>query len=130
MPDDLGVARGAGENGTSTRCQSQAKEYGMGVSDPRQYVETQRQDWNRVAPGWEKWDRRLDENMAFINYRLVGDARLRPGQQVLDLGSGTGYPAVLAAQAVGPQGAVMGLDLAEDMLEGARGEGKRTGEGR
>jgi len=99
----------------------------MGVSDPRQYVETQRQDWNRVAPGWEKWDRRLDENMAFINYRLVGDARLRPGQQVLDLGSGTGYPAVLAAQAVGPQGAVMGLDLAEDMLEAARRKAKALG---
>src|SRR3990172_2320848 len=127
MPDDLGVARGAGENGTSTRCQSQAKEYGMGVLDPRQYVETQRQDWNRVASAWEKWDRRLDENMAFINYRLVGDARLRPGQRVLDLGAGTGYPSALAAQAVGQRGAVVGLDLAEEMVEAARRKAKALG---
>ena len=87
---------------------------------PEQVIKTQREDWNRVAPAWEKWDRRLEENMAFINYRLVADARLRPGQRVLDLGSGTGYPALLAAQAVGDGGGVVGLDLAEGMLAVAR----------
>ena len=85
-----------------------------------QVIDTQRKDWNRVAPAWEKWDRRLEENMAFINYRLVADARLRPGQRVLDLGSGTGCPALLAAQAVGDGGGVVGLDLAEGMLVVAR----------
>ena len=99
----------------------------MGTVDSQEYVDAQRQDWNRVASAWEKWDRRLDENMAFINYRLVGDARLRPGQRVLDLGSGTGYPSVLAAQAVGQRGAVVGLDLAEEMLEAARRKAKALG---
>jgi enediyne biosynthesis protein CalE5 len=83
-------------------------------------INTQREDWNRVAPAWEKWDRRLEENMAFVNYRLISDARLRPGQRVLDLGSGTGCPALLAAQAVGDAGAVVGLDLADRMLAVAR----------
>ena len=69
-----------------------------------------------MASRWEKWDEFFDRAMAFLNHRLVGDARLRAGQRVLDLGSGTGYPALLAAQAVGPQGAVMGMDLAEQML--------------
>jgi len=86
----------------------------------KQMIDTQRQDWNRVAPAWDKWDRRLDENMAFVNFRLIADARLRPGQRVLDLGSGTGYPALLAAQAVGRGGGVVGLDLAEEMLAVAR----------
>src|SRR5690348_3617655 len=54
-----------------------------------QVVESQRQDWNRVASGWEKWDRVFDENMTCLNHRLVADARLRAGLQVLDLGSGT-----------------------------------------
>jgi ubiquinone/menaquinone biosynthesis C-methylase UbiE len=85
-----------------------------------QVIDTQREEWNRVAPAWEKWDRRLEENMVFINYRLVADARLRPGQHVLDLGSGTGCPALLAAQAVGNGGGVVGLDLAEGMLAVAR----------
>ena len=87
---------------------------------PEQMIEGQRQDWNRVAGGWEKWDRFFDEQMAFLNHRLVADARLRAGMQVLDLGSGTGYPALLGAQTVGLTGNVMGLDLSEQMLTVAR----------
>ncbi|NOU11923.1 MAG: methyltransferase domain-containing protein [Nitrospira sp.] len=92
----------------------------MASPSSEQIIETQRQDWNRVAGGWEKWDRFFDEQMAFLNHRLVADARLRSGIRVLDLGSGTGYPALLAAQTVGPSGNVTGIDLAEQMLEAAR----------
>ena len=92
----------------------------MASPSPEHIIETQRQDWNRVAGGWEKWDRFFDEQMAFLNHRLVADARLRSGMRVLDLGSGTGYPALLAAQTVGPSGNVTGIDLAEQMLEAAR----------
>ena len=92
----------------------------MTQQTPEQIIESQRQDWNRVAGGWEKWDRFFDEQMAFLNHRLVADARLRAGMQVLDLGSGTGYPALLGAQTVGPRGSVIGIDLAEQMLAAAR----------
>jgi enediyne biosynthesis protein CalE5 len=87
---------------------------------PEQIIEGQRQDWNRVAGGWEKWDRFFDEQMAFLNHRLVADARLRSGMRVVDLGSGTGYPALLGAQTVGSNGTVIGIDLAEQMLAAAR----------
>jgi ubiquinone/menaquinone biosynthesis C-methylase UbiE len=87
---------------------------------PEQMIEGQRQDWNRVAGGWEKWDRFFDEQMAFLNHRLVADGRLRAEMRVLDLGSGTGYPALLGAQTVRPSGSVIGLDLAEQMLLVAR----------
>jgi ubiquinone/menaquinone biosynthesis C-methylase UbiE len=93
----------------------------------QEVIETQRQDWNRVAPGWEKWDEFFDRGMAFLNHRLVGDARLRPGHYVLDLGSGTGYPALLAAQVVGPRGRVIGIDLAEQMLAAAERKAARLG---
>ena len=86
----------------------------------QEIIEGLRQDWNRVAGGWEKWDRFFDEQMAFLNHRLVADARLRSGMQVLDLGSGTGYPALLSARTIGPSGSVIGLDLAEQMLAVAR----------
>ena len=92
----------------------------MTPPDTTQIIEGQRQDWNRVAGGWDKWDRFFDEQMAYLNHRLVADARMRMGMRVLDLGSGTGYPALLGAQIVAPRGSVVGLDLAEQMLETAR----------
>jgi ubiquinone/menaquinone biosynthesis C-methylase UbiE len=97
----------------------------MPSQSPQHIIEGQKQDWNRVAGGWEKWDRFFDEQMAFLNHRLVADARLRTGLRVLDLGSGTGYPALLGAQTVGPSGRVIGRDLAEDMLAVAERKAKR-----
>src|SRR5438093_5167322 len=45
---------------------------------------------------------------------------LRPGETVLDLGSGTGKICFIAAQVVGPEGRVIGIDMTDDMLEVAR----------
>jgi arsenite methyltransferase len=42
------------------------------------------------------------------------------GETVLDLGSGTGKICFIAAQVVGPQGRVIGVDMTDDMLEVAR----------
>jgi len=94
---------------------------------PQEVIESQRADWNRVASGWEKWDQLFDDNMAFLNHRLVSDARVRRGMHILDLGSGTGYPALLTAQAVGSAGSVTGLDLAESMLTVAQRKATRLG---
>ena len=38
-------------------------------------------------------------------------AELRPGEVVLDLGSGAGVDCLLAARKVGPEGRVIGLDM-------------------
>jgi len=45
---------------------------------------------------------------------------LKPGETVLDLGSGTGKICFIAAQVVGSQGRVIGVDMTDDMLEVAR----------
>ncbi len=54
-------------------------------------------------------------------------AELKPGEAVLDLGSGAGLDCFLAAQAVGPTGRVVGLDMNEDMLRLARRNAGRVG---
>ena len=45
---------------------------------------------------------------------------LRPGETVLDLGSGTGKICFIASQVVGPKGRVIGIDMTDDMLSLAR----------
>lgn len=47
-------------------------------------------------------------------------ADLRPGEVVLDLGSGAGLDAAIAARAVGPEGRVIGVDLNPTMCRKAR----------
>ena len=50
----------------------------------------------------------------------VGLASLRPGEIVLDIGSGAGADVFPAAKRVGEQGKVIGLDMLEEMLQRAR----------
>jgi SAM-dependent methyltransferase len=52
---------------------------------------------------------------------------LKPGETVLDLGSGGGLDAFLAAQVVGPKGRVIGVDMTPQMLERARANADRSG---
>ena len=50
----------------------------------------------------------------------LGLGEVRPGQAVLDLGSGPGLDSLLAARRVGPTGKVVGVDLCPEMVEKAR----------
>jgi SAM-dependent methyltransferase len=50
----------------------------------------------------------------------LGLGEVRPGQTVLDLGSGPGLDSLLAARRVGPTGQVVGVDLCPEMVEKAR----------
>ena len=53
-------------------------------------------------------------------------ASLRPGETVLDLGSGAGFDAFIAARAVGPTGKVIGVDMTPEMISKARANAART----
>jgi len=54
-------------------------------------------------------------------------AALEPGQRVLDLGSGGGFDAFLAARQVGPTGQVIGVDMTPEMIVLARGNAAKVG---
>ncbi len=52
-------------------------------------------------------------------------ASLKEGERVLDLGSGAGFDCFLAAQKVGKQGKVIGVDMTPEMLDKARTNAKK-----
>lgn len=53
--------------------------------------------------------------------------RLQTGETVVDLGSGAGLDALLAAQQVGPSGRVIGVDMTDAMLDKARANARQVG---
>ena len=53
---------------------------------------------------------------------------LRPGETVLDLGSGAGKICFIASQVVGPAGRVIGVDMNDDMLTLARKHQRAVGD--
>jgi arsenite methyltransferase len=59
----------------------------------------------------------------------LGVAALRPGETVLDLGSGAGFDCFLAARAVGETGRVIGVDMTTEMLAKARANAANSGLG-
>lgn len=54
-------------------------------------------------------------------------ASLKPGETVLDLGSGGGFDCLLASRAVGENGKVIGVDMTPEMLAKARGNAREMG---
>lgn len=80
----------------------------------------QRAEWGAVAPGWQRNRERMSGPMSHITGRMVESGGIRPGHRVLDLACGVGDPAFAVADAVGPGGYVLGLDLSREMVEAAR----------
>ena len=54
---------------------------------------------------------------------------IQPGETVVDLGSGGGIDCFLAAEKVGPNGRVIGVDMTPEMIDRARAAARRNGRG-
>jgi ubiquinone/menaquinone biosynthesis C-methylase UbiE len=88
--------------------------------DLARYKEGQRQQWDSVAAGWKKWCRAIENGAQHVSKRMVELAEVKPGQRVLDIATGIGEPALLAASRVGAAGLVVATDLSSQMLDIAR----------
>ncbi|WP_299741634.1 class I SAM-dependent methyltransferase [uncultured Tateyamaria sp.] len=78
----------------------------------------QEEFWTDAAgPKWVTQQTQMDTLLAPVLDLVLDQAALRPGDQVLDIGCGTGVSVVAAARAVGGQGHVTGLDISETMLD-------------
>ena len=84
----------------------------------------QRYGWDRAEPFYEdSWKTQL----APAQELLLTRAALKPGEWVLDVACGTGLVTFPAADAVGPDGAVMGTDLSDEMVRRVTAEAERRG---
>lgn len=88
----------------------------------------QYQAWNRdIGQRWVTDADRRDDILASVAEVLVAAAHLATGESVVDIGCGCGATTLASARAVGPAGAVYGIDLSEPMLGVARRRAEASG---
>ena len=80
----------------------------------------QREFWNNAAPGWKQMWTALDHAAQHVSDRLVELARIKPGDRVLDIATGSGEPGLTAARKVGANGLIIATDQSTAMLDLAR----------
>ncbi|MGA7369043.1 MAG: methyltransferase domain-containing protein [Nitrososphaeraceae archaeon] len=92
----------------------------MSIIDPERYKAGQRQGWDCVASGWQKWWKTTETASEKISKRLVELAAIKQGSRVLDIATGIGEPSITAAYQVGNSGHVIAIDLSSQMLSVAK----------
>jgi ubiquinone/menaquinone biosynthesis C-methylase UbiE len=87
-------------------------------SEDEQYEKRsqQRQSWDNVARGWQKWWKTFEKDAQKVNERLVDLAEIKQGDRVIDIATGIGEPAITAAKKVGIEGYVLATDISPQML--------------
>jgi SAM-dependent methyltransferase len=91
------------------------------MSDTESVAMAQRAFWNSEATRrWVTEQARIDRLMAGVTQAALAAAAPMPGESVLDIGCGTGTTTLRLADAVGPSGQVLGVDISEQQLGLAR----------
>src|SRR6185503_7102816 len=83
-----------------------------------------RDAWSRRARGWEKWEPLLTQALSGVDPALFRNLALGHDSRVVDFACGTGEPALTIARKL-PRGRVIGIDIAEPMIEIARRRARR-----
>ena len=92
----------------------------MSSRDSEQYKEGQRQGWDSVAGGWQKWWKITETGAEKVSRRLIELAEIKRGSTVLDIATGIGEPSITAANQVGNSGHVLAIDISSQMLSIAK----------
>jgi SAM-dependent methyltransferase len=86
------------------------------------------EDWaGEMGARWLASLDRFEGMIAPIGNALLAQADYKPGERVLDLGCGGGATTLAIAEAVGPDGAALGLDVAPMLVERARQRAAEAG---
>ncbi|WP_411278674.1 class I SAM-dependent methyltransferase [Gemmatimonas sp.] len=92
--------------------------------DPRLQRRVQRYGWDKAAAHYETyWRRQLEP----VQSQLLRQTSAQRGESVLDVACGTGLVTFPVAEQVGSTGSVLGVDLSEGMIAGARTIAEKRG---
>jgi ubiquinone/menaquinone biosynthesis C-methylase UbiE len=67
----------------------------LSTLDPKRYKETERQRWDSMAAGWQKWWKLIESGAEKVSRRLIELAEIKLGSRILDVATGIGEPAML-----------------------------------
>ena len=84
--------------------------------DPEAFKINQKNSWDSVAAGWQKWWKTIENGAQTVSDKMVELAQIRAGQRVLDIATGIGEPAITAGKIVGQEGHVTATDISQEML--------------
>ena len=87
--------------------------------EPKLHQRVQRYGWDLAV---EDYDRYWVPVLRPCSERCLSLADLQPGERVLDVATGTGVAAFLAAERVAPQGEVLATDISEKMVQAVKVE--------
>lgn len=87
-------------------------------------------EWNgALGQRWVAFQPQLDRMIEAFGAAALQAAAAQAAERVLDIGCGCGSSSLALAQAVGPQGCVLGVDISQPMLAVARERGAAAGAG-
>lgn len=91
------------------------------------FIEERQKLWDVSAEGLEKWLHVTQAASQHITDRMLELAGIKAGDNVLDIATGIGDPAIDAAKIVQPTGYILAVDLSQQRLAIARRRAKEQG---
>jgi SAM-dependent methyltransferase len=91
-----------------------------GMAKPAKPVPTRRRANVLAAEAWAEVREALDRQLSPLGLRAIEALAPRSGEVIVDIGCGTGQTVLQLANLVGPEGRIIGVDIAPLLLDAAR----------
>ena len=92
----------------------------IAAMDRDEYKRTALENWQTIAPGWERRRAQIEETTRLVTEWMVRALDPQPGETVLELAAGPGDVGFAAAALLGDEGRLISSDFSFEMLEVAR----------
>jgi SAM-dependent methyltransferase len=95
--------------------------------DRVEYKRTSLENWDTMAPGWERMRERLERFTSSVSEWMVEALDPQPGDVVLELAAGPGDTGFIVAARLGDEGRLISSDFSSEMVDVARRRAAQLG---